>query len=354
MKADEIISALQQNSSEHYTESQIQESMEFPGAQIRAELSSIESISHISALSSLGPEELMAAYDLTGKHNMDAGLRGRIEYLLTPRTKEIPKRNESITTLLKWFTDRKSGKVVAARKKLKDRFQAQSYMDQKRIVAAFLDSANASDRDWAALIADRQWDESYSEHLKRAWGIRQTSTVAKTVIRHLETDFIKANISALAELSCVDVCIRLGRNPEFDIRDYHLDTPDFLYVMAVLGRPLEESESDIEKMFFEYIYTCSSAGGLFYSTTFDNFPKLRRAIWALGQHKLPGIILRFLEMYRYVDQNNLAGAEGYELVRALTRQWIAERYPVPEIDDDIEEGDSIPDDFDDSPFGNDF
>ena len=353
MEVEKIISALQQNSSEHYTESQIQESMKFPGTQLRAELSAIESMAHISALSSLNPEELLSAYDLTEKHNMDAGLRGRISYLLSPHTKEIPKRNESIATLLKWFTDRKSGKIVVARKELKKRFHAQSYGDQKRIVAEFLGSANAADRDWAALIADRQWDDTYSEYLKRAWSQRQTSTIAKTAIRHLEIDYIKANISALAELSCVDVCIRLGSDPEFDIHDYHLDTPDYLYVMAVLGRPLAESDSDVEKMFFEYIYRISFAEGLFYSTTFDNFPKLRRALWALGQHKLPDIILSFLEMYSYVDKNNLAEAEGFELVRALTRQWIAKRYPVPE-EDEIDNGNGMPDDFDDSSFGNDF
>lgn len=354
MKVEEIISALQENSAEHYTESQIQAHQEYPHILLRAELSAIESAAHLSALSTLTHEELLSAYDLVDKNNLDAGLRGRIEFLIAPRTKEVPQRNESISRLLKWFTDKKSGKVVAARKELKGRFYTQSYSDQKKIIKAFLESGNASDREWAAIIADKHWDIAYVDSLKFAWDTKHTVTIAKTVIRHLETDYIKANISELASLSSVDICIKLGREEGFRLEDFELDFPDYLYATAVLRKPLAETEIEVERKFFEYIYKHSSEYGLLYSTSFDNFPKLRKMIWSFGQHKMVQTLLRFLELIRYVDYHNLAGPDGYELVKLLTRQWISERYEVCDIETDKGEEEGWPEDISYPSFGHEF
>ena len=59
-----------------------------------------------------------------------------------------PKKNETISCLLKQFTNKKSGKVVSARAKLKDRFAQQDFLSQRKIIKAFLIGAKL-DREWA-------------------------------------------------------------------------------------------------------------------------------------------------------------------------------------------------------------
>ena len=52
----------------------------------------------------------------------------------------LPERNKKISTLIKWFVERKKGKVVAARKEIQRRFDYLDWEDQKKIILAFLNS----------------------------------------------------------------------------------------------------------------------------------------------------------------------------------------------------------------------
>lgn len=60
----------------------------------------------------------------------------------------ITQRNRPIATLIKWYSDKKSGKVSDARKEIIRRFDYLDWNVQKKILMAFLD-AGQSDRQWA-------------------------------------------------------------------------------------------------------------------------------------------------------------------------------------------------------------
>ncbi|MBO5538049.1 MAG: hypothetical protein J5965_11905 [Aeriscardovia sp.] len=75
--------------------------------------------------------------------------------------KQIPK-NRPIATLVKWYADKKSGKVSDARKEIQKRFDYLDWKDQKRILLLFL-QAGKSDRIWAYSKIYRQWDNTHRE-----------------------------------------------------------------------------------------------------------------------------------------------------------------------------------------------
>ena len=59
-----------------------------------------------------------------------------------------PKRNVPIATLIRNYINKKSGKVSDSRDEIKKRFDGLDWRDQKKILAAFLESCT-SDRGWA-------------------------------------------------------------------------------------------------------------------------------------------------------------------------------------------------------------
>ena len=70
--------------------------------------------------------------------------KGLYEEAIKVMGKIQPHRNESISALLKAFTDKQSGKVADARAELRDRFGKQSFLTQRKILKAML---NASKQD---------------------------------------------------------------------------------------------------------------------------------------------------------------------------------------------------------------
>ena len=93
-------------------------------------------------------------------------------------------RNNPIATVIKNYTNKKSGKVTEARNEIQRRFFGLDWKDQKKIVAAFLDSG-VSDRDWAYSRLLDLWDASFEQKML----YRQ-----KNVIESISTYSMKAGI----------------------------------------------------------------------------------------------------------------------------------------------------------------
>ena len=179
-----------------------------------------------SIIVSLGKDKLGEIENLCKNHSRYNILLSSIKEAKTPKGRRIfkvnpfveYKRNESILQLLKWFEDPHSGKRVYARTELKRRFITQSHKDQVRIIKSLLVSSSATDREWAALWADRDWTASYAENLKRALDMKPTHSVSITAANHLPIDFLKDKHDVLSSQASMQLCIRLGQSdPSHDI-----------------------------------------------------------------------------------------------------------------------------------------
>lgn len=75
-----------------------------------------------------------------------------------------PQKPIPIATLIKWFIERKKGKIVEARREIQHRFLYLDWKDQKKIIIGFLDSCE-SDRKWIYKRLYHHWDDSIFPYL---------------------------------------------------------------------------------------------------------------------------------------------------------------------------------------------
>lgn len=289
-------------------------------------LNKLESCAYYAVLSSLSREELIEVLPAVKKWPLSSNIVEKIEKTLHPEPYNPIKRNENIDTILKRFLDKKSKRVVESRKELKKRFEYLDFKDQKKIINAFLESPNANDIGWAGYQAGLHWDNCFIEPITRAFEKKQDLDLVITIIRHFPIEFVKQHEDILASRDREDLCIRLGNEPDFSLEKYNLYIFEYLNILAHLKREVLETEEEIEKRVFLFLYeniVREEAGrdwGWTYS--FTDFPELRKMIWALGQLKMPNIVLKILDCQSYILANKQE--DTYSESIRLARQWIEE------------------------------
>ena len=161
-------------------------------------------------------------------------------------------RNRPVATLIKWYIDKKSGKVSEARKEIQRRFDYLDWKDQKRIILAFL-NAGKNDRAWAYSKVYRQWDDCYLEPMKRLWEQYHEDKCTWSVTEHFPIDYIKENAPIIEEISgYYHICKRLAENPSYCIDRTKLQDKEYLLVMLHAHRKVSEEEA--RDIFFRYLH----------------------------------------------------------------------------------------------------
>ena len=159
-------------------------------------------------------------------------------------------KNETISCLLKHFTNKKSGKVGVSRPKLQDRFDKQDFQVQRKILKAFL-AGSQMDRVWAYKKLRRNWDDCFADEIKTLWEKHHDKECEKVVIRFLPTDYVFDNLPLLdSDENYSWLCTRLINHPQFHFdkerlsRCEHIywgpDDVEYLYILA-------KSKSSIER-----------------------------------------------------------------------------------------------------------
>jgi hypothetical protein len=217
--------------------------------------------------------------------------------MLKDHTKKQESPNEPIWTLLRWFMDKKSGKVSYAYGRLVKRFEAQAFADQQLILRAFLAGSKKSS-EWAAGRLRHNWIPGFEDDIDFAWKAHKGASVAKTIIYMMPEDYV---ISEQAELvNALDtpdayaiLCGRLGSTPGFEIDEKRLSILDWFYVVGKLG--LTEKIPEMDEKADQYILqlNCDEyvgyEGTSGYSLLYDL--GMSRIIWAMKQlHHTEGII----------------------------------------------------------------
>lgn len=152
------------------------------------------------------------------------------------------KRNTPIATLIKNYSDKRSGKVSVSRKEIQWRFGALDWKDQKRILAAFLE-AGKEDRHWAYKQLLDCWDSSLEDKIKELWELYHEQRCKWVVIRYLPLDYVRQNMQDFTEKrDYYFACLRLAKDNNYVIEREKLSNTDYLAVLYHSGRSVDEQE----------------------------------------------------------------------------------------------------------------
>ena len=171
-----------------------------------------------------------------------------------------PRRNTPVRTLIKNFTDKKSGKVSEARRELIRRFNYLDWKDQKRLIPIFLDSGK-TDRDWIYPKLLNLWDKSFEKQVRERWEELHEYKCSWAVIRHLPETYVMEHIDELkGGRNYFFICMRLGHRKDFTIDKTQLSWNDFLLALQNSGKGI--SKETAHEAIYNIVYEiCESELG---------------------------------------------------------------------------------------------
>ena len=228
-----------------------------------------------------------------------------------PREDNV-KRNEPIGTLLKLFLNKSSKKVGYARKGLTSRFDKQSYRDQNKILRAFLRSGSG-DCDWAGKILRDNWRKELTEEVKEAWTRTRRLMLAYVILRHMPNDYILSEQEELSKAAGYQyVCAVVGNEPGFTIDMERLAFPEYMYVMAKLGRKVDFEEAETKMYNFLLSYDKYYDVPPYRTPGFSSIRGWDRMVWAMGVLGMQDALVRLLEFENKVKENTPKDVHGFE------------------------------------------
>ena len=227
-------------------------------------------------------------------------LIGRLEEEIDRNVKNKRKQikehspNEPITLLLKLYQNKKSRKVTEAAKKLRRRFDGQSYQVQKAILSAFL-SGSQNDVNWAANRLKERWIPSLEEDVANCCIRTGLSTISKVAVKNCSTDWIKQHQDKLEEYAGYKlICLRLNDDPSFQIDESKLSPVQYLSVMAQLGKSVEPKVA--ESKWRAFVQGLERMDIYFLSFEFVYCRPRDIMVWALGRLGMSELLMKIHEM----------------------------------------------------------
>jgi len=162
--------------------------------------------------------------------------------------------NHPVRELILWYTNRKSKKVVLARKELQRRFLYLDYDDQVEIITTMLKGGKV-DLDWCFDILRKWWSEEILEPLIELWDNHHYERCGWLLTRHCTIEQIKPRVQDLCyDSNYYNLCKRLAPELWFVIDKEKLRTvagsdQKYLWIMSHTpdGLPAEEAWTMIYK-----------------------------------------------------------------------------------------------------------
>ena len=260
-----------------------------------------------------------------------------------------PSRNEPISSLLKQFTDKRSGKVATARKKLRDRFAKQDFQMQRKILKAFLSSAK-QDRMWAYSRLKANWDSALYDEVKTLWEQYHEKECGQVVLRYFPTQYVYNNLSHLdIDENYTWLCIRLINHPQFQIDkgrlwEHHVfyghHDVEYLYILVKSNSQIEKGTATriLFKQIIHYLNACPSPGamlkGKFENCAVyeDNHPTTKwldnvsHVLWCMGRLGLTEELIAYEEWDGMVQRKLVYSSDYEELKKYCGTDFSQECY----------------------------
>ena len=205
--------------------------------------------------------------------------------------KTIPKNNP-ITTVIKNYINKKSGKVSISRDEIQRRFFGLDWKVQKKILAAFLD-ASMSDRNWAYTRLIDLWDDAFAPKVLELWEAFHEQKCAWVIIRHFPIEFIKEHIDDFNEgRDYYFICRRLVSDANFDIDKERLSNTDYLMALSHGERHIDKDEA------YDVLYSIVKDLCFHWSPSMEisrNYHPIRNEVMAASNFTDVSIALYYLE-----------------------------------------------------------
>ena len=153
-----------------------------------------------------------------------------------------------IATILKWYLERRKGKVVKARNEIQRRFHGLDWDVQKEIILAFL-SSGKSDREWIYKKVENYWDDAFMDKVKDVFEKYHEKGCYFPVIKYFPTNYIIEHMDELSVNHCYyNLCYRLvydhvDFNPNWH-RLLKQSPIGYLTIMKLAGKKIDDSEAN--------------------------------------------------------------------------------------------------------------
>lgn len=219
------------------------------------------------------------------------------------------KHNAPISTVIKCYLDKESGKVSAARKEIEWRFNALDWRYQKQILFAFLQSGK-SDREWAYKKMYAVWDDCFVPVVKELWEQHHEKHLSWLVIHFFPKDYLRKEFESLSEgRNYYFLYQRLHDDHDFVLDRTRLNEADLLAVRHQLGETIADDE--IIDLFFLLIYKLCK--GIY---EFN--------IWGVFSHRVNRPLLTIFDhpLVRTMTEVIFTGLERTSLDKKI-REWMS-------------------------------
>ncbi len=260
--------------------------------------------------------------------------------------------NRSVTELLELLTKKCENRLSIVAE-LCERFEHQSFEDQKRIIKSLL----RYDHDYIShTIMNDYWGEIFIDDIVEMWQWCKDRSYNRYIIKYAKEEFVWEHIDefSITKWDYELLCRRLGNRPNFKIDQSKLhDQFTYYSVLKSLGREID-NEAILGELFsyirdwivaprmtlpaIEYELSVTYPSEFYISSKL--IPMVRDAIWSLSNMKLNEELLFFYEWDANIRQKaddilneryagieyNPSIAEMWSLYCALARELFPEKY----------------------------
>ena len=164
--------------------------------------------------------EYLKAHESELPWPMDGKMKGILKSKEEWRERNTPKVHESNAQLIRLYADKKSGRVVYARKKLQERFEYMGDGDRKKTVGAFLEGSR-TDNEWAMGKLLHEWYPCFRPQMEKRLKESPDTTCCRIIVKWFPSEFVMEHID---ELSAKD---GVRHVPYEDIYERLKDEPGF-------------------------------------------------------------------------------------------------------------------------------
>ena len=177
-----------------------------------------------------------------------------VQHPANPKTRCIKPLNTPLKQLIKWYSNKDSKKVSAARKELCTRFSALDPKQQFAILKLFL-NGSLTDRMFAYRQYYEHWDKTAFPQVVSCWehaynfdewfhsGRLLISVATEEWLLSQNTKLFIAQDNQPVQILYKEYCMRLNCNPELHIEPCYFNEPaSYYYVLSKLGRVPDKAQ----------------------------------------------------------------------------------------------------------------
>lgn len=189
--------------------------------------------------------------------------------------------NYPIKEVLDDYVNRRTGKVVEAKRQLKKRFDGLDHRMQEKVMMAFMEHGGKKEREfiYEKLYGDEFWVDDYIPLVQQWWEQFQDGKMGKVVVKYCPREYILAHLEELDhKCNYATLCLRTGIEPDPE----RLPAWTYLYVLKTSGGQLRfrEGEEVVFQCVRKYLYEEASDKPV---CSIYDIPKVRRMLAYLGE-----------------------------------------------------------------------